>query len=69
MPNGDTHADEYNAAWCEERHQKIAEEFNSVWAKIRRQDNLMWGTLITLIGNLGGIIATLITLLSSNGGA
>jgi hypothetical protein len=67
MPNGDTQAAGYNPAWCKEKHRKIDEQFESVWAKFRRQDNLMWGILLALVGNLGGVIATLVSTLA--GGA
>jgi len=60
MPNGDktevSHK-EYNVAWCDERHRKIDKEFQSVWEKLKKQDSLMWGMVLTLIGNLGGVIA------------
>lgn len=69
MPNGDAaHPQEYNLDWCNERHQRIQDEFNSVWEKLRRQDGLLWGLLLALIGNFGGVIATLIVLVVQNGG-
>jgi hypothetical protein len=68
MPNGDTvQPREYNPAWCKEKHRKIDEQLESVWAKFRRQDNLLWGILLALVGNLGGVIATLVSTLA--GGA
>lgn len=60
MPNG--HDTAYNAAWCRDKHEKIDKRFDDVWNKFTRQDRLLWGIMLALIGNLGGVMATLITL-------
>lgn len=59
MPNGDEQTGEYNPAWCKKEHERVDQEFVQVWDKFKRQDRLMWGTMLALIGNLGGIITLL----------
>jgi len=71
MPNG--HNTEYNPDWCWDRHRKIEKQLDSmgqyiektqdeVWNKIRSQDRLLWGIMLALIGNMGGVAATLVIL-------
>jgi hypothetical protein len=63
MPNGNGNGEEkytFNPAWCKERHDRIDEEFHKVWDRFKRIDSLMWGILLSLVGNMGGIIAILI---------
>lgn len=69
MPNGDEKNGQYNSEWCDERHSKITTEFDKVWDKIRRQDNLLWAIFVALLGNLGGVIATLVIALTRVSGA
>ena len=61
MPNG--HDTAYNGEWCRDRHQKIDDEFSEVWGKFRRMDRMFLAIMLALIGNLGGVTATLITLM------
>jgi hypothetical protein len=58
MPNGD--GETYNPAWCREKHDRIDHQIESIWEKFRRQDTLMWGIMLALVANLGGIVATLL---------
>ncbi len=41
-------------------HKKIDKEFQSVWEKLKKQDSLMWGMILTLVANLGGVVAIFI---------
>ena len=58
MPNGS----EYNHEWCVDKHKKIDQEFKNVWQKFKDIDKIVIGIFMVLIGNLGGVIATLIML-------
>ena len=60
MPNGDGEA--YNPAWCRDRHKRIDHEFSEVWSKFQNQEKLLRGILLALVGNLGGVAATLVML-------
>lgn len=51
---------DYNEKNCDERHEKITEEFHNVWAKLKTLDNRLWAILILLIFNLGGIIISIV---------
>lgn len=65
MPDGDgsgRRQDAYNADWCQERHEHIDKEFKMVWSKMDSMQRTLMGIALTLIANLGGIIATLIIL-------
>lgn len=47
-------------AWCNERHDKIKEEFDTVWKKIDTIDGRMWAIIVLLFLNLGGVIASIV---------
>ncbi len=65
MPNGN--GEVYNAAWCRKTHERVDENIDRIWDKFRTQDRLMWGVMLALIGNLGGVAATLVILAVQNG--
>lgn len=64
MPNGDN---AYNYRWCREKHDDIDREFgrvektfDTVWGAIRSLDRKLWGIIVLLVINFGGIIGILI---------
>ena len=59
MPNGPS-KDIYNPDWCAERHRKLDRKIETLEARL-------WGIWILLFGNLCGVGATLMLLLSGNG--
>lgn len=53
MPNG--HNDQYNEAWCRERHEKID-------TRIDRLDARIWALLILALVQIAGIAGILLNL-------
>ncbi|MHA1289504.1 MAG: hypothetical protein ACTSPB_19110 [Candidatus Thorarchaeota archaeon] len=53
---------EYNQDWCNERHERIDEEFNQVWKRIKTVDSRLWAILVVQLVILGGIVGTLLKL-------
>jgi hypothetical protein len=57
MPNGDN---QYNYDWCSDKHRRIDNTFSDVWESIRALDKKLWGIIVLLLVNAGGIIGILI---------
>lgn len=47
----------FNTKLCDERHEVIDREFKKVWTRVGNMDARIWGVMILLLMNLGGIIA------------
>ena len=60
MPNGDSHNPRYNFMWCREKHTEIDKEFMAVWKRVEKMESKLWGIIILLLVNVGGIIGILI---------
>ena len=58
MPNGRREIDKtpYSADWCRDKHDTLDKRMDKL-------DNRMWGILIMLFVNLGGIVGVLVTVL------
>ncbi len=74
MPNGsDGRRDyNYNPRWCEDRHHEIDKKFDGIWgehgfgAVWNRMDNLekkLWGIILGLALNLGGVVTLLLQMM------
>ena len=60
MPNGDSHNPIYNFMWCREKHTEIDKEFLAIWNRVEKMESKLWGIIILLLVNVGGIIGILI---------
>ena len=54
--------EEYNVKLCDERHDKIADEFLVVWRKMNGTDKKLWAIILLLIVNLAGMLGALLKL-------
>jgi len=46
--------------WCREKHTEIDKEFMAVWKRVEKMESKLWGIIILLLVNVGGIIGILI---------
>ena len=53
--------EEYSEKWCDERHDKITNEFLAVWKRMNGTEKKLWAIIIMLITNLSGLIVILLT--------
>ena len=52
--------EEYNVKLCDERHDKIIEEFTAVWTRMNGFDKKLWTIIIMLVANLAGLVGVLL---------
>ena len=52
--------EDYNEKWCDERHDKIGEEFMAVWKRMNGFDKKLWTIIIMLVANLAGLVGVLL---------
>ena len=52
--------EEYNVKLCDERHNKIADEFLVVWTRMNGFDKKLWTIIIMLVANLAGLVGVLL---------
>jgi hypothetical protein len=52
--------EEYNVKLCDERHDKIAEEFLVVWKRMNGTEKKLWAIILLLVANLAGMIGMFI---------
>ena len=48
--------EEYNEKWCDERHDKIADEFLVVWKRMNGTEKKLWAIILLLVANLAGLV-------------
>ncbi len=53
-------SDEFNAAWCREKHRVIDTKMDKVETRIDKVEARLWGIIVLLLVNLGGIIGVLL---------
>ena len=51
---------DYIKGWCDDRHDKIKEEFLVVWEKLKAFENRLWAVIILQIALLVGIFGIFI---------
>ena len=52
--------EEYNAKLCDERHDKIADEFLVVWKRMNGTEKKLWAIILLLVANLAGLVGMFI---------
>jgi len=52
--------DNYNSKLCDERHDKITDEFLVVWKKMNGTDKKLWTIILLLVANLAGLVGMFI---------
>ena len=53
--------DEFNSKFCDERHEKIGEEFMALKDRIKTVEGRLWAIIVLLVFNFAGIIFSIIT--------
>ena len=52
--------EEYNEKWCDERHDKIEDEFLVVWKRMNGTEKKLWAIILLLVANLAGLVGMFI---------
>ena len=52
--------EEYNVKLCDERHDKITEEFMAVWKRMNGTEKKLWAIILLLVANLAGLVGMFI---------
>ena len=47
---------EFNVKLCDERHDKITDEFLVMWKRINGTEKKLWAIILLLVANLAGLI-------------
>ena len=51
---------EFNVKLCDERHERIGEEFVFVWNKMNGTEKKLWAIILLLVANLAGMVGMFI---------
>ena len=46
----------FNVKLCDERHDKITEEFLVVWKRMNGTEKKLWAIILLLVANLAGLV-------------